>query len=190
MPISTLKKWLDEEKIAGVPNPAQAVLSTCTGDAIPHSRVVAIREITDNELLFFTQQGTRKVNELEINPMISLTFWFELTQRQIIIEGRATALSVDENENYWISYPRIAQLRFCAYAPTSSQRIDSKKTLEDKKIELEKRYSGNVPMPSFYCGYRIQPHSFLFYRYRVDELSDVFKYENINGKWKEFILSP
>ena len=158
---------------------------------MPHSRVIAIREITDDELIFFTQQGTRKVKELDENPLISLNFWFELTQRQVIIEGKAQALSSSENQSYWSSYPRFAQLRFCAYAPTSSQKIDSKKQLEDKKTKFEALYKENeVPMSSFYCGYRIQPENFLFYRYRIDELSDVLKFERNKNSWEQFLISP
>ena len=186
-----LKTWLDEEKISGVNNPARAVLSTCGVNAVPHSRVVALREITGTELIFFTQLGTRKVQELNENPLISLNFWFELTQRQIIIEGKAAALSAAENQYYWENYPYVAQLRFCAYAPTSSQAITSKKELEDKKKGFEELYKDkNIPMSPLYCGYRIQPSSFLFYRYRLDELSDVFKFEKNMDGWKETLLSP
>lgn len=50
--------------LAGTLNPRQAVLATCAKEAIPHARVVAIREINERGLLFFTQKGTRKFNEL------------------------------------------------------------------------------------------------------------------------------
>lgn len=63
-PIEILSLWLREEQSAGAPNPRQAVLSTATMSAIPHARVVAIREIDDHGLVFFTQRGTRKVDEL------------------------------------------------------------------------------------------------------------------------------
>ena len=193
MPLKKLKQWIDEEKIAGVPNPAQAVLATCTKAAIPHSRVIAIREITETSLLFFTQQVTRKVTELAENPLVSLNFWFELTQRQVIIEGGVTPLSKEENQLYWSNYPRFAQVRFCAYAPTSSQEITSKENLEDKKKIIEQQYKQEqeIPMPAEYCGYRINPVSFLFYLYRLDELSDVYKYiKDSDSSWKKLLISP
>ena len=55
-PIDILKHWLEDEKVRGVSNPQQAVLSTATLASVPHSRVVAIREITEEGLLFFTQK--------------------------------------------------------------------------------------------------------------------------------------
>jgi len=63
-PIKILKNCLNNESELGAPNPQQAVLCTATSDAIPHGRVVAIREIVADGLLFFTRKNTRKVAEL------------------------------------------------------------------------------------------------------------------------------
>ncbi len=146
MPFELLKNWLQEEKSKGAPNPQQAVLCTATLDSIPHSRVVAIKEITEEGLLFFTQKGTRKVEEILKNPVVSLTFWLELNQREIIIEGTAELLSNLDNQRYWEAYPREAQLRFSAYAPTSTQPVASKETLEQLKASLENTYQNkNIP---------------------------------------------
>ena len=90
-PIEHLRQWLQNERTAGAPNPQQAVLSTATIDAVPHSRVVAIREIDAQGLLFFTQRDTRKVAEMSINPAVSMTFWFELLLREVIIDGTVLA---------------------------------------------------------------------------------------------------
>jgi pyridoxamine 5'-phosphate oxidase len=192
VPTNQLGQWLNEENIAGVANPSQAVLSTCTKTAVPHSRVVAIRDITEEGLVFFTQRGTRKVEELALNPSVSLTFWFEVTQRQVIIEGVASPLSESKNQAYWSTYSKFAQVRFCAYAPTSGQIINSKKTLEKKRKLIEQEYEGlDIPISSFYCGYLIKPSSYTFYAYRADELSDVSKYlKNKDSIWEHALISP
>jgi len=192
MPTSILTQWLDEERSAGAPNPAQAVLATSTSDAIPHSRVVAIKEISSEGLVFFTQKGTRKVEELRINPHVSLNFWLELTQRQIIIEGMVIPLTEDENQYHWTTYPRFFQLRFYAYAPTSAQEISSKNVLEEKKKRLEIQFAGqDIPIHPLYCGYKIKPAKFLFYAYRTDELSDIKAYlMQENGSWQGKTISP
>ncbi|MFA5959014.1 MAG: pyridoxal 5'-phosphate synthase [Tatlockia sp.] len=192
MPIQRLEKWIKEEKDNGAPNPQQAILSTATKEGIPHSRVVAIREITPQGILFFTQKGTRKVTEIAENPRVSLAFWFELMQREVILEALIEALSEGENKAYWSTYPRIAQLRFLAYAPTSSQPIDSKQMLEDKKSVIEQEYSDQeLPYTPLYCGYRIIPTKFTFYQYRTDELSDVSQYVlQENSQWQKQVISP
>lgn len=192
MPIQLLEKWIQEERDNGAPNPQQAILSTATKEGEPHSRVIAIREITPQGILFFTQKGTRKVSEITENPRVSLTFWFELMQREVILEASIYALSEEENKIYWLTYPRIAQIRFLAYAPTSGQPIESKQMLEDKRSLIEQEYRNQeLPYTPLYCGYRIIPTKFIFYQYRTDELSDVFQYIlQENSQWQNQVISP
>ncbi|WP_045096829.1 pyridoxine/pyridoxamine 5'-phosphate oxidase [Legionella fallonii] len=190
-PISLLKKWIEEEKKLGVPNPQQAVLSTATLTAVPHSRIVAIREINEDSLIFFTQKGTRKVQELLSNPVASFTFWFEMSSREIIFEGVVNPLFPEENKTYWDSYPREAQIRFYSYAETSSNPIASKEILERKKCSVELEYQNSpLPVSEFYCGFRFKPHRIVFYSYRTDELSDVVEYVQQGLGWGSQILSP
>ncbi|MDP3269633.1 pyridoxine/pyridoxamine 5'-phosphate oxidase [Legionella rowbothamii] len=190
-PIKQLNIWIDEERHKGAPNPQQAVLSTATKKSIPHARVVAIREISEQSLLFFTQKGTRKVAELTTNPIASLTFWFELLQREVIIEGVVESLLPEENERYWQTYPREAQIRFYSYAATSSQPILNKHQLEKKKKDIDVNYQDKpLPMSEFYCGFRVKPIRMVFYAYRTDELSDVLEYRYVDNSWIKTLLSP
>ncbi|HHT9166798.1 TPA: pyridoxine/pyridoxamine 5'-phosphate oxidase [Legionella pneumophila] len=186
-----LNIWINEERHQGAPNPQHAVLSTATKEFIPHARVVAIREISEQSLLFFTQKGTRKVAELITNPIATLTFWFELLQREVIIEGVVESLLPEENERYWQAYPREAQIRFYSYAATSSQPIISKHQLEKKKKNIAVNYQDKpLPMSEFYCGFRVKPARMVFYTYRTDELSDVVEYHLVDNSWITRLLSP
>lgn len=152
-PLELLNRWLAEEKNAGAPNPQQAVLSTCSKGGLPHARVVAIREINEHSLLFFTQRNSRKVAEILSNPFATITFWFELIQREVILEGSITQLSNLENEQYWHTNPRENQIRFTTYAPTSSQPIISKEILQNRMKQIEQEFDGkSLPMSPFYCG--------------------------------------
>lgn len=190
-PVELLNSWLTDENLAGAPNPRHAVLATSAKDAIPHARVVAIREIGEHGLIFFTQQGTRKVRELNENPLATMTFWFELFQREVIVEGTVTPLPETENQHYWLNYPRDAQIRFYSYAPTSSQPVTSKEVLENRKKEIELEFTDKeLPLSHYYCGFRLRPSRFIFYTYRIDELSDVFEYRDNNGAWIKQWLSP
>lgn len=190
-PLVSLQCWIQAERESGAPDPQQAVLSTVTSEKVPHARVVAIREINENDLLFFTQRGSRKVAELTDNPRVAMTFWFELNEREVIIEGKAIALSVSDNEHYWKTYSRVAQVRFYSYAPTSGQPIANKQEFEDRKKQIELDFEGKtLPLSELYCGYRILPERMIFYTYRRDELSDVFEYRHIKNKWLKQRLSP
>jgi len=176
-PIKILSDWIQEEHKKGAPNPQQAVLATIDSSGVPHARVVAIREIQSSGIVFFTQKGTRKVEEMKENPRVAITFWFELYQREVIIEGQAYGLSDDDNKRYWQTYPREAQIRFHSYAPTSSQPIQDKRELENKKRSIEETFKDQeIPYTPLYCGFRVVPHKMIFYSYRTDTLSDVIEY--------------
>ena len=190
-PFETIDTWLKEELEAGAPNPKQGVLSTSTVKSIPHSRVVAVREISKDGLIFFTQSGTRKVVEMKENPIVSFTFWFELRQREIILEGDVVALSEAENQKYWDEYPKEAQIRFYSYAPTSSDPIGSKVQLESIRSEVRNQYMEEcIPLSPYYRGFRIIPKRIIFYAYQLDELSDVKEYSLKNQVWTNRTLSP
>ncbi len=189
-PIIELSLWLAKEREEGAPNPNHAVLSTVSAKGAAHGRVVAIREITDEGIFFFTQKATRKVSELQSNSLVSLVFWLELMQREVIIEGVAVPLNEDENTKYWETYPQWAQIRFLSYAPTSMQVISDKGILEKKRQELELNSNSNFPLSPDYCGFRIQPERMVFYTYRLDELSDVWEYQLRHNSWQLQRLSP
>lgn len=103
MPINKLTQWLNKENSVGAPNPAQAVLATSTIDAIPHGRVVAIREISPEGLLFFTQKGTKKIEELnddQLNDwMMPLIGAFESTFEICSIYGTTHEKAFKRNIN-------------------------------------------------------------------------------------------
>ncbi|ASQ47011.1 pyridoxine/pyridoxamine 5'-phosphate oxidase [Legionella clemsonensis] len=190
-PIIFLTSWILEELEKGAPNPQHAILSTTGKDAIPHGRVIAIREINEQGLLFFTQRGTRKVVEMTNNPVVSLTFWFELFEREVIIDGTVMLLTESENRAYWDTYPPFAQIRFHSYAPTSSQVIANKQLLENKRKMLTEQFQDKpLPMSEYYCGFRVIPQRMVFYTYRTDELSDVIEYCVIKNNWEKNLLSP
>ncbi len=190
-PFITLNSWLNEESEAGAPNPKQGVLSTSTVNAVPHSRVVAVKKVTKDGLIFFTQKGTRKVFEIKQNPRASFVFWFELFQREVILDGAIEALTNDENNCHWQEYPREAQVRFYSYAPTSSQPIESKHQLEILRTNIRNEYQDKeIPISQHYCGFRLIPKRLAFYAYRLDELSDVMEYKLVEQNWHQQVLSP
>ncbi|HAT8176151.1 TPA: pyridoxamine 5'-phosphate oxidase family protein [Legionella pneumophila] len=191
MPFNMLKEWLNKEKERGIEDPACAVLSTCSSSGEPHSRVVAIREIETESLLFFTQQKTRKVTELLNNPKSCLNFLFAMQNRQVILEGTAIPISQEENEAFWSTLPRERQLRFSAYAPTSGLVIKDLNQLETRKKELSDQFAGlPIPMSEYYFGFRFIPKTWIFYTVGSISFSEVIRYTKIEDSWKSELISP
>lgn len=191
MPIKKINEWLQKEKELGSEHPDRIVLATAGEGGTPHSRIVAIREITDEGILFFTQRGSRKTHELEENPYASMTLWLPLQQREVMVEGKVYALSHSDCELYWAKRPREAQLRFTAFAPTSGRQLESIDVLQAEYEKLSKLYKDkDIPMCPYYYGYRLVPNAFIFYTLNDNGFSEVIKYTSHHHAWMEQLLSP
>lgn len=191
IPLLRMHDWIDKERTLGSPSPDRVVLATCSAEGIPHSRIVAIREVTPEGVVFFTQRGTRKVAELMHNPSASLTLWLALQQRQVILDGIVKPLTQSENEKYWTTLPRERQLRFSAYAPTSGQTIDSISVLEHQLDTLTKKFLGDaVPMSHDYCGFHLIAETIYFYTLGDNTFSESLRYKRFKDTWDKQFISP
>lgn len=189
--INEIKTWLDQEKTLGSPNPNNIVLATAGKNGIPHSRIVAIREISEQGVLFFTQRGTKKVTQILENPQASMTLWLPLQQRQIIMDGVIKPLTQKENEHYWNLLPYDRRIRFSTYSPTSGHPIQDLSILENKAKALMQQYTTEtLPISPYYCGYRFVPEVFYFYTLGTLTFSEIIKYIFDKGSWQKERLSP
>ena len=190
-PVSILTAWIEEERQRGAPDPQHAILSTTSKRAVPHGRVVAIRDIDESGILFFTQKGSRKELEISENPLVSLTFWFELFEREVMIDGQAQALSTEQNYLYWQTKTPESQIKFYCYSPTDGNRISNLAQLEENRKKLQEQYgTEQLPMHECYCGYKIIPDRVVFYTYQMDKFSDVFEFKRIDSQWHKIWISP
>lgn len=53
MPFRIIQEWLENEENPGSINPNRGILATNVKSNIPHSRVVALREISEKGVLIF-----------------------------------------------------------------------------------------------------------------------------------------
>jgi pyridoxamine 5'-phosphate oxidase len=190
-PFQQVRDWLQIEEDLGSPEPNRVVLATAGKDNVPHSRIVAIREVSNDGLLFFTQTGTRKYTQIQENRHVSMTIWLPMQQRQVILEGVVEAISKDDCQEYWEANDRERQLKFGAYFEETGQEIESFDLLNNNLARLRDEYHDKkIPMPDVYCGFRLMPSHIYFYTLGIDTFSEVFVYHNVDNDWKKQQLSP
>ncbi len=188
-PIEQFEKWIKEALKAEVPEPNAMTLSTVGAGNKPHSRVVLLKGIENDEFIFYTNHKSDKGAEIAQNPNVALCFlWLEL-ERQVRIEGKAEKLSEDESEAYFKKRPYKSQIG--ALASDQSSVVPNRAFLEDRFKELEEIYSeGNVPKPESWGGYRVKPEVLEFWQGRRSRLHDRIKFEKVGDKWDIKRLSP
>ena len=73
-PITMFRRWLDEAVAAQVHEPNAMVLSTVGADGRPSSRMVLLKGVSEAGFVLFTNQSSRKGEELGAQPHCSLLF--------------------------------------------------------------------------------------------------------------------
>lgn len=189
-PIDLFEKWLKECLDAGLYDPNGVVVSTVNKEGQPHSRMVLLKNYDENSLVFFTNLGSRKAHDIADNPRVSMLFPWYYLERQVIFTGTAEKLSLPEVLKYFHSRPRDSQIG--AWASHQSSRISARSALESKFMELKEKFSkGEVPLPTFWGGFRVTFDSVEFWQGRENRLHDRFMYTRTGrGSWDIARLAP
>jgi len=189
-PVEQFECWFKEACDAEVTEANAMVLSTVAADGQPTSRTVLLKSFDRAGFVFFTNYGSRKAREIEANAKVSLLFpWYAL-ERQTTVTGTAARISSAESLKYFLSRPRGSQIG--AWVSAQSEVITARSLLETKLDELKRKFAkGEVPLPSFWGGYRVTPATVEFWQGRPDRLHDRFLYSRTDERdWKIERLAP
>jgi pyridoxamine 5'-phosphate oxidase len=188
-PIRELQRWLKAAETAKIPEPTAMVLATSTPDGEPSARMVLLKSVNDDGLVFFTNYESRKGKELRQNPKAALLFYWDLLLRQVRVEGRVSVLSEAESFEYFKTRPLMS--RIGAWASKQSEVLSDREVLEKEVERLEKKFAGKeIPLPPFWGGFRLIPSVFEFWQGRENRLHDRFRYSQQKGGWAIDRLSP
>ncbi len=187
-PFAQFKTWFDLVIKNQIVEPNAMTIATATKSGIPSVRVVLLKEFDETGFTFFTNYGSRKGNELTVNPNAAILFWWKEFERQVRIEGKIETISKEESQNYFNLRP--LKSRYGALASNQSEAVENREILENKFAELEKTFGENPPMPENWGGYKLIPNKFEFWQGRRDRLHDRICYEKVNENWKIYRLQP
>ena len=188
-PIAMFRRWMHDVVSAGLHEPNALVLSTVGPDGTPASRTVLLKGLDDRGFVFFTNYASRKGEELAANARCALLFPWHPLERQVRVEGLATRLSDAENDAYFASRPRAAQLG--AWASPQSEVVPGRAALDARYAEVAARFGdGNVPRPEHWGGYCVAPRSVEFWQGRTGRMHDRLRYRRQDHGWVIERLAP
>ena len=182
--------WLKQAIDAKVNEPNAMCLSTVNHENKPSSRIVLLREFSENGYAFFTNYKSRKGNEIKSNPNASLLFFWPELERQLRVEGFIEIHSPEASDRYFASRPRNS--RIGAWSSPQSTVIEGRVELENLVTEFDRKYpSENVPRPEFWGGYLLRPNYYEFWQGRESRLHDRIIYkQDLNKNWEIKRLAP
>jgi pyridoxamine 5'-phosphate oxidase len=189
-PFEQFAAWFAEACNSGMIEPNAMSLATTGTDGRPLVRTVLLKSYDERGFVFYTNLESRKARQIGENPNVSLLFPWLTLQRQVIIAGMAERVSAAETLAYFVTRPRGSQLG--AWVSPQSSVITTRKLLEQKWEELKRKFAeGEVPVPSWWGGYRVVPREIEFWQGRPSRLHDRFLYTyQGDGPWAIARLAP
>ena len=188
-PVAQFAAWFAQATELGVPEPNAMCLATVDSGGMPCQRAVLLKYFDERGFVFFTNYESRKAREIAGNPQVCAIFPWITLERQVVIQGRAERISTAESLRYFTSRPRESQMG--AWVSNQSQVITSRKFLMQKLAEIRDKFKqGEIPLPSFWGGYRIVPSAIEFWQGGPARLHDRFLYLRHADGWSIERLSP
>jgi pyridoxamine 5'-phosphate oxidase len=188
-PFVQFDRWFAQAEQTETVDANAMSVSSVGDDGQPSVRMVLLKYYSRDGFVFYTNLGSRKAAEIAGNPRVALLFYWPGLHRQIKILGQAARTTVAEDTRYFLSRPRDSQLG--AWVSRQSSVISARSVLENKFAEMKERFaSGDVPLPSFWGGYRVAPHSIEFWQGRESRLHDRFRYLREGEGWQASRLAP
>ena len=188
-PLEQFEQWLDQAIEGEVPEPNAMTVATVGADLRPSTRIVLIKGFDERGIVWYTNYGSRKGQELAGNPFAALQFhWVEL-ERVVRIEGVVEKVSNEESDAYFRSRPLDS--RIGAWASPQSQVIESRTVLVTNAAKYGAQFLLRPPRPPHWGGYRLKPERWEFWQGRKSRLHDRLQYSlQADGAWLRERLAP
>ena len=188
-PIQQFRIWFDEALKAELIEPNAMMLATVNAQKRPSMRIVLLRDILEDGIVFYTNYLSRKGNEIELNPYGSATFFWPELERQVRIEGVLKKIDEHISDSYFAKRPRGSQIG--AWSSPQSKTIHSRNELEENEMHYTALFEGkDVPRPPHWGGYILQADYMEFWQGRENRLHDRICYTLSEGNWERSRIAP
>ena len=193
-PIGLFKDWYDEwQSVApkhDVQEPTAVTLATADANGRPSVRVVLLKGFGPEGFVFYTNLESTKGQQLAINPMASMCFYWDQLEKQIRLEGKVIAVTPEEADRYFASRAKDSQIG--AWASLQSQKMSARGDLAKRVATFTVKYGlGSVPRPPHWSGFRVVPDRIEFWHKRKFRLHDRFCFNMTSeGVWTRSDLYP
>ena len=188
-PFDLFASWYkDAEKISSIEANAMG-LATVSSDGKPSLRKVLLKEVWNNQFVFYTNYKSRKGREIEHNSSVALLFHWEAQERQVRVEGLAFKLDAIKSDEYFASRPLSSQQ--AAIASPQSEIVENRDDLEQRFAKVSSD-SDQLIRPEFWGGYGTVPKVIEFWQGRPSRMHDRITYIKGDNKdtWSTHRLAP
>ena len=188
-PLDLFKEWFEQAKKSEINDPNAMNLATVSSEGKPNSRIVLLKSYSEIGFIFFTNSNSKKGKAIANNSNVALNFHWKTLQKQIRIEGTVSIISKNETDEYFNSRPIGS--RIGAWASIQSEELSNRNKLIKRIKEYEKKFQNqNVPRPSHWNGYLVEPNLIEFWQEMPFRLHDRVEFIKESKKWISRKLYP
>lgn len=187
-PFPLFDTWFQKAIDEKCAEPNAMVLSTY-GENAPASRIVYLKEMLHEQIIFYTNYNSQKGREIEQDNRVGVLFFWPQLERQVRIEGTCTKVDNATSDEYFASRPRGSQLG--AWASHQSDQAAHRDEIIERLEQYEQKFEGqDVPRPEHWGGYKITPNYFEFWQGRPSRLHDRVAFKKVDERWEKVRLNP
>lgn len=173
-PFAIARQWLQEAE-AGEPNDPNAIaLATVDADGMPNARMVLLKDITDQDFVFYTNYGSVKAQEIATAGKAAFVMHWKSLRRQIRVRGLTAREEGPEADAYFAS--RSLKSKLGAWASRQSEPLASRASLMAEVARVTAAHGMNPARPPHWGGIRIRPLEIEFWADGAFRLHDRFRW--------------
>ena len=186
--LTQLDRWLDDAAAAGIAEPNAMVLATASSAGQPAARTVLLKGLDKRGLVFYTNYGSAKADDLAENPRAEVVFPWHPMERQVRVRGDVAKVDPAESRAYFATRPRESRLG--AWASAQSSVVADREALDAAYARWEEQWpvGMEVPMPPFWGGYRLVPTAVELWQGRRGRLHDRLRYRRAGAGAADWVL--
>lgn len=187
-PHALFDRWLSEAETSEPNDPNAMALATVNASGQPSVRMVLLKG-HDDGFVFYTNQTSRKAEDLAATMRAGLLFHWKTLRRQVRVEGPVTPVTDAEADAYFATRGRLSRLG--AWASDQSSLLPDRATLEARLAEVTARFEGSdVVRPAHWSGYRVTPETIEFWEDGDHRLHNRRLFTRNGDGWTEGLLYP
>ncbi len=187
-PLALLERWLADAQDAGLPDAESVTFVTVGEGARPTARIVLLKRLEADALVFTSALWTRKARELERNPHVALLFYWPSLGRQVHVVG--DAVLAERSLAVELFDERALAHRLQTVVSRQGEPIDDLAPLRARYEHLRATMEAPPACPPDWGAIRLNPQAIEFWSQAGDRLHDRLLYERAGERWTLTRLSP
>jgi len=188
--VELFEAWLSDAKSSNEIEPTAMTLATTERAGRVSARMVLLKGFDARGFVFYTNTESLKGQQIAGHGEVALVFYWKCLERQVRVEGFASAVASAEADAYFSSRGRGSQIGAWASQQSTTLNGGSEELAAAVKYAHQRYHGDAVPRPPHWSGYRVAPNRVEFWQGKPDRLHERFVFEYGGKAWSKRWLYP